>query len=141
MLKSMGGFGTPTPGSSPEADLIQVGSKLYGTTNSGGAYGDGTIFSLDLSTSAVNYLYSFGSATNDGSQPHGSLALVGSVLYGITSKGGTASDGVLFSFNTASSTYTLLHDFVGGTADGAAPMGGLLLEDSLLYGTATEGGG
>lgn len=141
MVASLGGFGTPQPGSTPESDLIQVGSKLYGTTDSGGAYDQGTIFSLDLSTSALSYLYSFGAAANDGSQPHGNLALVGGKLYGITSSGGSANDGVLFSYNTASSTYSLLHDFAGGTADGADPTGGLVLVDSLLYGTASSGGG
>ncbi len=139
MVKSLGGFGTPQPGSQPEADLIQVGSKLYGTTNAGGAYGNRTIFSLDLNTFALNYLYSFGSVANDGSKPHGNLLLDGSELYGITTDGGSANDGVLFSFNTTSSTNNVLHDF-GGTADGANPMGGLVLVDSLLYGTASAGG-
>ena len=140
MVSSLGGFGTPQPGSSPEANLIQVGSKLYGTTNSGGAYGEGTIFSLDLSTFAVNYLYSFGAVSKDGSQPHGNLTLDGSVLYGTTIHGGSANDGVLFSFDTDSSKYSPLHSFLGGTADGANPMGGMVLVDSLLYGTASAGG-
>ena len=59
MVKSLGGFGTPQPGSQPEADLIQVGSKLYGTTNAGGAYGNGTIFSLDLNTSRAELFVQF----------------------------------------------------------------------------------
>ena len=65
--------------------------------------------------------------------------LDGSELYGITTDGGSANDGVLFSFNTTSSTYNVLHDF-GGKADGANPMGGLVLVDSRLYGTASAGG-
>jgi uncharacterized repeat protein (TIGR03803 family) len=140
MVKSLGGFGNPTPGAGPEGNLIQVGSKLYGTTTRGGAANSGTIFSYDLNTSALNYLYSFGGGTTDGASPHGNLALVGNVLYGITQTGGSANDGVAFRFDTATSNYSVLHSFLGGTADGASPSGGMAAVGSLLYGTAKSGG-
>ena len=37
-----------TDGENPVADLTLIGSTLYGTTNQGGAYGDGTVFALNL---------------------------------------------------------------------------------------------
>lgn len=140
MIASVGALGASQPGRSPEGNLIQVGSKLYGTTNSGGVFGDGTIFSFDPTTSAVTYLYSFGASPGDGSQPHGNLTLIGNVLYGVTTQGGSAGDGTLFSFNTSSSTYSLLRSFTGGIADGSDPVGGMTLVDSVLYGTASSGG-
>ena len=88
----------------------------------------------------MTYLYSFGANAGDGSQPHGNLTLVGNVLYGVTTAGGSASDGTLFSFNTSSSSYSLLRSFAGGTTDGSSPVGGMTLVDSELYGTASSGG-
>jgi len=35
-------------GELPEGSLILSGSTLYGTTSGGGAYGDGTVFALNL---------------------------------------------------------------------------------------------
>jgi uncharacterized repeat protein (TIGR03803 family) len=140
LVKSLGGFGTPTPGRGPQGDLIQVGSKLYGTTTAGGAFNKGTIFSYDLNSSSLNYLYSFAGGTADGSSPHGNLALVGNALYGITRRGGAANDGIAFSFDTATSSYSVLHNFLGGTTDGDSPSGGMAVVGSLLYGTAESGG-
>lgn len=39
-------FGNGTDGFAPQAGLTDVNGTLYGTTNSGGAYGRGTIFSI-----------------------------------------------------------------------------------------------
>ncbi|HEX4012379.1 MAG TPA: choice-of-anchor tandem repeat GloVer-containing protein [Candidatus Cybelea sp.] len=39
-------FAGGADGSSPEAGLIEVGSRLYGTTVSGGAHGSGTVYAL-----------------------------------------------------------------------------------------------
>jgi uncharacterized repeat protein (TIGR03803 family) len=140
LVQSLGGLGNPTPGGGPEANMIQVGTKLYGTTTRGGASSQGTIFSYDLNTSAVNYLYSFGGGTVDGAVPHGNLALVGTVLYGIAEQAGSANQGALFSFDTATSNYSVLHNFVGGTGDGASPVGGMVQVGTLLYGTTQSGG-
>ena len=39
-------FQGSSDGANPYSGLIQVGSKLYGTTSSGGAYNAGTVFSI-----------------------------------------------------------------------------------------------
>jgi uncharacterized repeat protein (TIGR03803 family) len=39
-------FGSGTDGEDPEADLVDVNGTLYGTTASGGAHGEGTVFSV-----------------------------------------------------------------------------------------------
>jgi uncharacterized repeat protein (TIGR03803 family) len=39
-------FGSGTDGRNPYAGLINAKGTLYGTTYAGGAYGDGTVFSI-----------------------------------------------------------------------------------------------
>ncbi len=46
-------------GVNPQGALLQVGSLLYGTTKTGGASGDGTIFSMNLDGSNYNVVHSF----------------------------------------------------------------------------------
>lgn len=61
-------------------------------------------------------------------------------LYGTTSSGGGSNLGVVFRLDTANNE-TILHSFAGGTADGATPYGGLVLDGSgNLYGTTSSGG-
>jgi uncharacterized repeat protein (TIGR03803 family) len=66
---------------------------LFGTTQNGGAGGEGTVFELD-STNTLTILHSFddGSVTNDGQNPLAGLALDASGnLYGTTLGGGAGS--------------------------------------------------
>jgi uncharacterized repeat protein (TIGR03803 family) len=59
-------------------------------------------------------------------------------LYGMTAGGGSNGDGVIFSFDPSTSTYTKLKDF--GDSTGGSPSGSLIqAKDGKLYGTA--GGG
>ncbi|HTT83053.1 MAG TPA: choice-of-anchor tandem repeat GloVer-containing protein [Rhizomicrobium sp.] len=44
--KVLWSFGSGTDGENPYAGLINVGGTLYGTTASGGSYGNGTVFSI-----------------------------------------------------------------------------------------------
>jgi uncharacterized repeat protein (TIGR03803 family) len=44
--KVLHGFGSGTDGANPQARLIDVNGKVYGTTAYGGAYGQGTVFPL-----------------------------------------------------------------------------------------------
>jgi uncharacterized repeat protein (TIGR03803 family) len=84
-------------GSEPAAALIfdNVGN-LYGTTNTGGSNGYGTAFKIDT-TNQETVLQSFGAGT-DGKYVQGSSLVMDSTgnLYGTTSGGGTANDGVVF---------------------------------------------
>ncbi len=61
-------------------------------------------------------------------------------LYGLTYKGGTNDQGVIFSYDAGSNAYYKLKDFKG--TDGAYPLGYMLLaSNGLLYGTTSSGGG
>ena len=75
-------------GNEPVAGLTLSadGSTLYGTTMYGGAYGDGTVFSIPVSGGSPTLLASFNGS--DGSSPEAALMLSGNTLYGTTCVGG-----------------------------------------------------
>ena len=114
--------------------MTLIGTVLYGTTLTGGQHDNGSIFGINDDGSGYSspLLFNFPtSATNNsGDQPFSNFVAVGSVLYGMTSegghKGGSTGDGVIFSFDTSSDTYTRLHSFDG--KDGSDPHGQPILD-------------
>jgi len=138
--------GSPNDGNVAIGSLIQSGNVLYGMTNGGGAngntppaYGDGTIFSYNLSTKSETVLHNFGSGPSDGRLPFGSLFLAGSTLYGTTAAGGTSSAGTVFSYDTGSQSLVVT-PFTGTGGDGGGPGGSLIQVGQSLYGLASIGG-
>ena len=134
-------------GGSPQGLVIDVAGNLYGATNAGGLFGQGTAFKLAPGASGwlFNRLYSF-PANND---PSSTLVLgAAGTLFG-TSAGGGQGDGTLFSLsppgNVLPSVFsnwleTLLYEFTGGS-DGANPQGSIVVDSANnVYGTATVGG-
>ena len=97
-------LGSSGEGAQPWGDLTLVGSTLYGITSDGGNDGDGTIFSIHTDGSGFQTLLSFTGASGacPGAYPYGSLTLVGSTFYGMTSAGGTKGGGVVFSLTLPS---------------------------------------
>jgi uncharacterized repeat protein (TIGR03803 family) len=83
-------------------------------------------------------LHTFTGGLTDGRRPNGSLLVVGSTLYGVTSDNGAFSGGAIYSMGLDGSNYQLLHSFAG--ADGAFPQIGLIQIGSRLYGTTYRGG-
>jgi uncharacterized repeat protein (TIGR03803 family) len=73
--------------------------NLYGTTNTDGTAGKGTVYEVSTDGSTFNVLHNFGdgSVQNDGEFPAGILT-VGSDdnLYGVTIGGGSAGNGTVF---------------------------------------------
>jgi uncharacterized repeat protein (TIGR03803 family) len=138
--------GKPNDGAFPFGSLTLVGSKLYGMTSaggsggiSGGSSGYGVIFSINTDGTGYQVLYNFAGYPNDGNNPYGSLTLVGSKLYGMTSSGGTSNGpGVLFSLNLDGTGYQVLLDFANVNLGG--PLGSLTLSGSRLYGMTSGGG-
>jgi uncharacterized repeat protein (TIGR03803 family) len=130
--------------------IMDSAGSLYGTTEEGGASGNGTVYKLD-STGAETVLYSF-TADNDGQFPYGSLVMDSAGnLYGTTLNGGNSrtcsSCGIIFKLSPTTSgpwQETVLHSFAGGTgaiADGQHPYAGLALSTTgHLYGTTRDGG-
>ncbi len=143
-LTASGGGGVTTlatfggsNGSVPAGRVMFSGGNLYGTTLTGGANDQGTVFSLPLGGGTPTLLASF-NGTN-GANPHGSLLQVGNTLYGTTTGGGSNTDGTVFSVPVGGGAVTLLGSFNRSTT-GEAPEGGLTLVGSRLYGTTSEGG-
>ncbi len=131
-----------TDGATPQAGLIVVGSTLYGTTTAGGSggSGEGTAFSIHTDGSNYQVIHSFTGGTSDGIAPDAELTVVGSVLYGTTTMGGTANDGTVFAMNLDGSNFHVVHSFSGGTTDGSDPEAGLFAIGTTLYGTTLAGG-
>jgi uncharacterized repeat protein (TIGR03803 family) len=133
----------------PQAGLtFDKAGNLYGTSKSGGANNQGTVFQLAMGANGwvETALYSFTGGT-DGGQPIAEVAIDASGnLYGTTSAGGTGSCnggcGTVFELTPSSGkwTETVLYTFTGGS-DGGQPYAGLVMDaGGNLYGT-TEGGG
>jgi len=124
-------------GADPYAGLLNVKGALYGTTYSGGASGNGTVFAI-TKTGTETVLYSFKGGSADGAQVVGGLVNVKGTLYGTTRSGGANGGGTVFSI-TPSGTETVLHSF-GGSGDGADPSAGLINVNGTLYGTTIYAG-
>ena len=121
----------------PQGGVTISGDTLYGASLVGGTNNnEGDIYSVPLSGANPDIISDFNET--DGSEPFGSLLLVGNTLYGTTSMGGVGSDGVVFSVPTAGGDPTVLANFNG--ADGADPEAGLIVSNNILYGTTQSGG-
>jgi uncharacterized repeat protein (TIGR03803 family) len=135
-----------TNGDNPFMSLVQgTDGNLYGTTNSGGANGAGTVFKV-TPTGKLTTLYSFCAQTDctDGSRPLLGLVLAtNGTFYGTTTYGGASSAcpsgcGTVFSI-TSGGTLTTLHSFDG--ADGSKLAAALVqATNGTFYGTAVAGG-
>ncbi len=134
-----------TDGEKPAAGVIEANDLLYGTTDEGGASGEGTVFSLDPGTGTETVLYAFCSRQNcgDGTSPEAGLIEVNGILYGTTTSGGANKGGTVFSLDPKTGLETVLYSFCGGPLcmdKGNSPTGDLIDVNGMLYGTAGGGG-
>jgi len=131
-----------TDGASPEASLIAVDGKLYGTTRFGGdgpSGGNGTVF--EVSTSGKErILHRFKGGLDDGAFPYANLIAVNGVLYGTTEEGGgpTGGGGTVYEVSTSGNESVIYH--FKNQPDGAYPLAGLIALNGELYGTTAGGG-
>jgi uncharacterized repeat protein (TIGR03803 family) len=134
-------------GSNPEAGLIaDGGGNLFGTTEQGGASGQGTVFEIAKTASGYastpTTLASFNLA--NGSNPYGGLTADGNGdLFGATQGGGANNYGTVYEIAKTASGYantpTTLASFDG--ADGIFPDATLIADvRGDLFGTAVSGG-
>lgn len=137
-------------GSYPQAGLVADDSgNLFGTTYSGGANGDGTVFEIpyDSTTSAYgaeNLLVSF-NGSNGWHPEAGLIADANGSLFGTTAGSGTASYGTVFvvpydsSTNSYSTSPTTLITFT--SSNGSRPRANLIADAAgNLFGTTDLGG-
>jgi uncharacterized repeat protein (TIGR03803 family) len=126
---SSDGFGPTTP-----LTLAKNGN-LYGTTPSGGANNDGTVFML-TPAGAFTDLHDFDET--DGRSPSGLVQATDGNFYGSTAYGGANdTDGTTFEM-TPEGQVTTLHNF--GGSDGTNPSS--LIQDTggAIYGITSAGG-
>jgi uncharacterized repeat protein (TIGR03803 family) len=131
-------FSAPN-GANPSANLIMDGSgNLYGTTQYGGASGDGTVFEVAAGTGTITTLASFNGT--DGANPVAGLVMDSAGnLYGTTPNGGFGG-GTVFELAAGSGTITALASFQVYTT-GQGSYGGLVMDSSgNLYGTTYANG-
>jgi uncharacterized repeat protein (TIGR03803 family) len=137
-------FAGASDGEFPSSGLtVGPGTSLYGTAETGGSQGDGTLFTITTGGS-FTYLHSFCSQPNcaDGSIPNALLYASDGSIYGTTYSGGANNDGIVFKSTTGGSI-TPLYSFcsTGGMActDGANPYGALIqAADGTIYGTTSD---
>jgi len=131
------------PGGSLIADAA---GDFFGTTNYGGADGDGTVFEIAKTAggyaSTPTTLVSFTGA--NGAEPSGSLiADAAGDLFGATAAGGAGGDGTVFEIAKTADGYasapTTLVSFT--SANGEYPSGSLIADAAGdLFGTTAGGG-
>ncbi|HNP44041.1 MAG TPA: T9SS type A sorting domain-containing protein [Panacibacter sp.] len=133
-------------GASPVCTLIQANNgKLYGTTYLGGlSYylgdpGAGTIFSFSTDSNVFTTLFDFDLNNDNGAFPGSGFVQAGNgKLYGMTSGGGAAGYGTIFSFDPSSNLQTRLLSF--NLTNGGTPNHSLIqATNGKLYGTASGG--
>jgi uncharacterized repeat protein (TIGR03803 family) len=151
--------GASPEGAYPWGGLVQGrDGDFYGTTQSGGIHGTGTVFRI-TSSGSLTTLHAFSADTNpaaktnmlsfvinhDGARPTAGL-IQGSDgdFYGTMEEGGSAGHGTIFKI-TATGELTTLHVFIGtsdgSNNDGEFPHGGLIPgNDGIFYGTTDYGG-
>lgn len=128
-------------GSQPHGDLVQApNGNLYAMTSRGGSYDAGTLLEYDPVSNRFSKKMDFDPEAT-GANPLGSMVLYDdSLLFGMTSQGGSHGYGVLFRYNLMTNSYTRIIDF-NGTEYGKNPQGSLVrASDGNLYGM-TPGGG
>jgi uncharacterized repeat protein (TIGR03803 family) len=137
--------GNPNPGLIFDANKV----NLYGTENSSGAVGAGSVYELSPATGGGwtgTTLYSFQNGTMDGQAPAAGMIFdAAGNLYGTTDIGGANGGGTVFKLTPISGggyTETLLYSFGATGADGINPKSALIFDSKgNLYGSTYGGGG
>jgi uncharacterized repeat protein (TIGR03803 family) len=136
-LTTLWSFDVATSGGNPYGTLVQgTNGNLYGTTQTGGSNGLGTLFEI-TTNGALTTLVSFGGTNGANPQTGLTLAKDGH-FYGTTYFGGATNAGTAFRLTQAGSL-SVLASF--NNTNGANPYGDLLqANDGSFYGTTQTGG-
>lgn len=128
-----------TSGENPICKLVQHSNgKIYGTTEKGGTYAEGTIFSYDISSETLTTEYNFGQVDSLGRFPVSQLIESSDGnLYGIT-YAGHVDYAAVFEFNPDTKEYSKIGNI---TWDAMWQMKSIMLaSNNKLMGTTFTGG-
>jgi len=137
-----------TDGSDPEDNLLifDAAGNMYGTTYSGGAYGEGTVFNLTPNSDGTwteSVLYSLAGGSDLRNPMAGVISDSSGNLYGTGIGGGAYGGGGVYELSPNDDgtwTESVLHSFTGGS-DGRNSIGGVIFDSAgNLYGTTANGG-
>ena len=114
---------------------------LYGNNYSGPyTYSSGTLFKIDTSNDSLTTIFTFNSKTTGTSSSGSLMQASNGKIYGLTSGGTEYLHGGLYSFDPATSAFSLKCKFYS-SPKGSNPTSGLIQgTDGLLYGLANQGG-
>ncbi|HEV2393781.1 MAG TPA: choice-of-anchor tandem repeat GloVer-containing protein [Verrucomicrobiae bacterium] len=120
------GFPTNNDGSRP-VGVIALGNTLYGTAQSGGISGIGTVFKVNVDGTGFTVLHYFTNSAN----PLAGLISSGNTLFGTTE----CCYGSVFAINTDGMAFRTLH-FFPFLDSGMSPRAPLVMSGITLYGTS-----
>lgn len=123
----------------PRGPWVYSGGNFYGTSQNGGANGDGSIYRFDPATGQFFLIYSF-TGGNDGTSPSTGLfeSATDGKLYGAT-YGGMNNAGTLYRTDKPGNFFETIHQFT--TPTGSSPDGiPIEASDGKLYGVVGSGG-
>ncbi|NQT76783.1 MAG: T9SS type A sorting domain-containing protein [Bacteroidetes bacterium] len=133
-------FMSAQAGAVPYGSLLKASDgQIYGIAYEGGNLHGGAIYKLDPDDHSYQVVYNFDYFITGGLS-YGSLIEASNGLFYGMANGGAQFAGVIFAFDPATSSYTVLHHF-DDIIYGKRPYGSLLqASNGKLYGMATEGG-
>ena len=130
-------------GAKPQEQLtVGPNGKIYGTTFQKGSKNQGTLFEFDPVTEVFTLLHDF-TTDAQGAQLVGPLVIIGDMIYGVASAGGSVNgsveNGTLYSYNLTTNTFNVEYTFDNST--GRNPGNGLILSSQgTLIGNTFNGG-
>jgi len=139
MITALASF-NGTNGAQPIGGVtFDANGNLYGTAQSGGTYGIGTVWELAKGSNTINALASFN--YSNGNAPQGGVTFdAGGNLYGTAVEGGASgNNGTVWELAKGTNAITALASFNG--TNGTYPRGGVTFDaNGNLFGTAYTGG-
>jgi len=112
-------------------------NKFYGVTQTGGVFGGGTLWTMNIDGTAFQVLHNFIGSAVTIPYPQAYLIIDGNVIYGTTHIGGGQELGTIYKYDLNTNLYTELFAFNG--ANGSRP-GGLVKSGNNLYGVCLTDG-
>jgi len=138
-FKLLHGFLGGNDGANPTSGVVfGPNGYLYGVTLDGGAYNQGTVFSISPG-GRYKLLHTF-TGGEDGGMPNNQLTWVGTSLYGAAISGGAYNGGTIFKIDSTTGAESTVYTFTGST-HGAIPDCAMISDTAgNLYGTTLAGG-